>query len=126
MWRQVQCLFYYHFIFIIILCSKDQQEAIVHDVQAAVKKIHDWKAHLMRTAHQEAAKSTILNEMAPSQVLIIMDWAMKFLPVRFRETQSEWFGKKGRPWHVSAAIAKGAEEELEVYTSSLKIISNSI
>ena len=51
---------------------------------------------------------------------------MNFLPVRFRETQSEWFGKKGRPWHVSTAIAKGAEEELEVYTSSLKIISNLI
>ena len=114
------------FIIITILCSKDQQEEIVHDIEAAVKKIHDWKAHLMRTAHQEATKSTILNEMAPSQVLITMDWAMKFLPVRFRETQSEWFGIKGRPWHVSAAIAKGAEEELEIYTSSLKIISNLI
>ena len=124
--RRVQCLFYDHFIFITILCSKDQQEEIVHDVEAAVKKIHDWKAHLMRTAHQEAAKSTILNKMAPSQVLIIMDWAMKFLPVRFRETQSEWFGKKGRPWHVSAAITKGAEEELEVYTSNLKLISSLI
>ena len=64
--RQVQCLFHYHFIFITILCSKYQQEEIVHDVEAAVKKIYDWKAHLMRTAYQEATKSTILNEMAPS------------------------------------------------------------
>ena len=40
---------------------------------------------------------------------------MKFLPVCFRESQSEWFGKKGRPWHVSAAITKNTEDEFEVY-----------
>lgn len=40
---------------------------------------------------------------------------MKFLPVSFRESQSEWFGKKGKSWHVSAAITKSAEDELEVW-----------
>lgn len=53
--------------------------------------------------------------MKSTQALIIMDWAMKFLPVCFRESQSEWFGKKGRPWHVSAAITKNTEDEFEVY-----------
>ena len=67
-----------------------------------------------RTAHQEAAKTNILDEMKPTQVLVIMDWAMKYLPVRFRETQAEWYGKKGRPWHVSAAITKIDKNEIEV------------
>ena len=35
---------------------------------------------------------------------MINDWAMKFLPVRFRETQSQWFGKRGISWHFSAVI----------------------
>lgn len=69
----------------------------------------------MRTAHQDAAKSTVLEELSSSQVFIVMDWAMKFLPVSFRESQSEWSGKKGKSWHVSAAITKSAEEELEVW-----------
>ena len=41
--------------------------------------------------------------MTPEQALIIMDWAMKFLPLKYRETQEEWFGKKAslgmsQPW----------------------------
>ncbi|XP_078382539.1 uncharacterized protein LOC144665220 [Oculina patagonica] len=96
--------------------SNDQKEEISHDAEAAVKKVKDWKAHIMRTAHQEAAKTTVLDEMTSTQVFIVMDWAIKFLPVCFRETQSEWFGKKGRSWHVSAAITKTTEGEFEVRT----------
>ena len=65
----------------------------------------------MGTTHQDAAKSTVLEKLSSSQVFIIMDWAIKFLPVSFRE----WFGKKGKSWHLSAAITKSAEEELEVW-----------
>ena len=39
---------------------------------------------------------------------------MKFLPVCYRETQSEWYGKKGRPWHVCAAIVKKGDDDFEV------------
>ena len=86
-----------------------------------MKKIHDWKAYLMRTTHEEAAKSTVLEELASSQVFIIMNWVMKLFPVCFQESQSEWFSKKGRLWHVSAAITKSAEEEFEVYTCTCQI-----
>ena len=73
----------------------------------------------MRTAHQQVAKATVLDEMTLTQVFIVMDWAMKFLPVCFRETQSEWFGKKGRPWHMSAVITKSAQGEFEVLYMNL-------
>ncbi|KAK6175727.1 hypothetical protein SNE40_014120 [Patella caerulea] len=43
-----------------------------------------------------------------------MDWAMKFLPTRFREAQQDWFGKKGISWHVSAAVVKEGDE-LRIY-----------
>lgn len=77
----------------------------------------------MRTAHQEAAKTNILDNMAPTQVLVIMDWAMKYLPVRFRETQAEWYGKKGRSWHVSAAITQNENKELEVLNMILSNVT---
>ena len=34
------------------------------------------------------------------------DWAMKFLPVKYREAQSDWYGKRGISWHVSVVARK--------------------
>ena len=39
---------------------------------------------------------------------------MKFLPISYRETQRDWFGKKGKSWHVSVAVKKGHDGETEV------------
>ena len=47
-----------------------------------------------------------------------MDWAMKFLPTSFRETQRDWFGKKGKSWHVSVALTKSNEDNIEVGNSN--------
>lgn len=91
--------------------SEEEQEEIAYDVSVAFQKIQLWKERIVRTIHQDTAKKNILEEMKPNQVLIIIDWAMKFLPVSYRETQSEWFGKKGRPSHVCAAIVKKPDDE---------------
>ena len=48
----------------------------------------------MRAVHQDEAKSFVIDHLSASQVFLIMDWAMKFLPISFRETQRDWFGKK--------------------------------
>ena len=36
---------------------------------------------------------------------------MKFLPHHYREQMSEFFGKRGRSWHVSAVITKSSTAE---------------
>ena len=38
-----------------------------------------------------------------------MDWAMKFLPLRYREQMRDFFGKRGKSWHVSCVIEKQEE-----------------
>ena len=43
-----------------------------------------------------------------------MDGAMKFIPTSFRETQRDWFGKKGKSWHLSVAITKAEDGTIEV------------
>jgi hypothetical protein len=35
-----------------------------------------------------------------------MDWAMKWIEVKYREKQSDWFGKKGLPWHLMVVIRR--------------------
>lgn len=59
----------------------------------------------MRTTNQERAKQEILQNLDPSSNLIVMDWAMKFRQIRFREKQSDWYGKRGLSWHVSSVVS---------------------
>ena len=45
---------------------------------------------------------------------MIMNLAIKFSLVGYRETQRKWFGIKGKSWHVSVAVKKHADAEVEV------------
>ena len=33
-----------------------------------------------------------------------MDWLIKFLPRKFRESQCDWFSKRGIPWHITVVL----------------------
>ena len=83
----------------------------------AIPDIDAWKAHILRAAHLDTAKSAVVENLANNQVLIIMDWAMKFLPISYRETQRDWFGKKGKSWHVSVKKGDDGETEVACYAS---------
>ncbi|XP_076106707.1 uncharacterized protein LOC143075235 [Mytilus galloprovincialis] len=79
-------------------------------VENAVEAIKDWKSHAMRARNQEGAKQDLLKNLNENQALITCDWAMKFLPRKFREGQSDWFGKRGINWHISVTLYKQGEE----------------
>lgn len=61
-----------------------------------------------------SAKSEIIDNLKPSQVLLIMDWAMKFVPTSFRKMQRDWFGKKGKSWHLSVTTTKAEDGTIKV------------
>ena len=84
-----------------------------YDTEKAAERILQWKAHIVRAINQEKSKLDVLNNLTGEEVLVVMDWAMKWLPRSYRETQKEWFGKKGISWHVSACITKVEKEETE-------------
>ena len=44
-------------------------------------------------------------------MFLVQDWPMKFMPRKFREPQSDWFAKRGLPWHITVAIRKSEESE---------------
>lgn len=35
---------------------------------------------------------------------------MKFLPRKYRESQSDWFGKRGISWHISVVVRRRADQ----------------
>ena len=80
------------------------------------KNIEAWKAHILRFIKQDEARLDILKSLDDSSVLVVLNWAMKFIPRKYRESQADWFGKRGLSWHISVAITKSTEEPLQMLT----------
>ncbi|KAK6173861.1 hypothetical protein SNE40_017244 [Patella caerulea] len=94
---------------------KQQKQELAYDLQSAKESIERLQSHIVRKKNQERSKSDVLEELGPYETHITMDWAMKFLPNKFRESQQDWFGKKGISWHVTAAVTKSAEDTFEIH-----------
>ena len=88
--------------------SSEQREDLLYDFDRAKSDILLWKAHVIRSINQEEAKQDALRSADDTSAILIMDWAMKFLQIRYREKQSDWFGKRGLSWHISTVITKNA------------------
>ncbi|CAC5356523.1 unnamed protein product [Mytilus coruscus] len=75
-------------------------------INQAAQSIINLKKHLVRCQIQDQAKNDTFEQMKENEVFIVCDWAMKFLPRKFREDQCDWFAKRGIPWHLSIAFKK--------------------
>ena len=98
--------------------SSEQREDLLYDFDRAKSDILLWKAHIIRSINQEEAKQDAIRSANNTSAILIMDWAMKFLQIRYREKQSDWFGKRGLSWHISTVITKNAstgKAELKSY-----------
>ncbi|CAF4541313.1 unnamed protein product, partial [Rotaria sp. Silwood2] len=62
------------------------RDRLLYRVQQQIRCIEDWKAHLLRTIHQDQSRIDILNNLDEETVMIHVDWAMKWLPVKYRES----------------------------------------
>ena len=54
--------------------------------------ILQWKAHILRSENQDIAKTELIKSLPSDAILVLMDWAMKFTQLKYKEKQSEWFG----------------------------------
>ena len=86
------------------LASNDDD--LQYRYQQAAQAIDSWKSHLLRSVQQDKARTDVLDILDENTILITQDWAMKFLPEKFRETQADWFGKRGFSWHISVVVRK--------------------
>ena len=93
---------------------KDQLDDLLYDITKASDAIVQWKAHTMRSVNQECAKQDVLAKLDQSSCPLVIDWAMKFLQLRYREKQSDWYGKRGLSWHISSVISRSQSDTFEV------------
>ena len=71
----------------------EKDDDLLYSYSQAVQAINSWKAHLLRSVQQDKARTDVFNTLDKKSVLITQDWAMKFPPQKYRETQADWFGK---------------------------------
>ena len=93
---------------------EQHRDDLMHDFLQAKDAIFSWKAHILRSENQEKAKLVALKDLSETSVLIVMDWAMKFVQLRYREKQSDWFAKRGLNWHISSVISKKNDGQYEI------------
>ena len=97
-------------------------------MEHAMSKINEWKAHLLRARNQEEARINIVKDLDETAVLITCDWAMKFLPRKYREGQTDWYGKRGINWHVAVSFHRRGEEvksltHIHLFNSQVSTVS---
>ena len=66
-------------------CRDAQQRGdLLYDVKKAKGHVEEWKAHLLRSENQDLAKRDALKKIKVSSILIFLDWAMKFVQMKYR------------------------------------------
>ena len=86
--------------------TPDEKEDKLHDLQVSFNPIYAWICHLLRAVQQDRARQDVLDALDSSKVFVTQDFAMKFLPRRFKETQMEWFRKRGISWHICYCVRR--------------------
>jgi len=65
----------------------------------------------LRSINQDLCRENLLDKLSNDEIYLNLDWAMKFLPVKSREPQSEFFGKLGISWHITVVMKNDASVE---------------
>ena len=93
--------------------ADEERDDMMYSCQQAIQAIQAWKAHQLRALQQDKCRIDVLRELNANEVLITQDWAMKFLPHKYRETQTDWFGKRGISWHISVVVRRETDGKLQ-------------
>ena len=74
--------------------------------ESATQAIQSWKSHQLQSVRQDQSRLDVLKRLNENTVVIVNDWAVKFLPQLYRESQQDWFGKRGISWHISVVFRR--------------------
>ncbi|CAF3693675.1 unnamed protein product [Rotaria sp. Silwood1] len=91
------------------------------------ESIEAWKAHLLRSINQDLCRENLLDNLPNNEIYLNLDWVMKFLPVKSREPQSEFFGKRGISWHITVLMTgkANAKDEYNTFDEDTDVLDDS-
>ena len=86
----------------------------------AVNDIINYTKHLMRDAQQRKAKVNAFIQLDENTGFWLKDFCQKILPMKYREGQKEYFGKKGMSLPVDILFLKKSGQILkDVYFTAM-------
>lgn len=100
----------------------NEKDELTYDVTVGVSQIFNWMRHIIRAVKQNQAKLSAMDQLDDVTALWLCDWAQKILPVKFREGQRDYFGKKGMSLSVDVLLKKcvtSGEVQKSVYLTSI-------
>ena len=96
--------------------SVDTKHELTFIVGEAKRNILAWKAHLLRSINQDEARLDLIEALDETSVFLVQDWAVKFIHRKYRESQRDWYGKRGLSWHITIATRRTSSQQLEMMT----------
>ena len=81
--------------------NNNDRDKVAYMVESSKLAIDSWQRHILRCVNQDKARIDVLELLDDETILVINDWAMKFIPQKYRESQADWYGKRGISWHIS-------------------------
>lgn len=97
-----------------IMNDGDDKQEFLKLIEDAMMVIFDWKSHMVRTVNQDQFRLNTIEHLETDKALLVMDWAMKFLPLKYREKQTDWFGQRGKNWHMIVCIFRESDGSINV------------
>ncbi|KAK2549835.1 hypothetical protein P5673_029657 [Acropora cervicornis] len=93
-------------------------ESVLETIEIPLKKREELKYTIMQsreTLKHDEARIAVFNALKEQEVLVVLDWTMKFLHSKYHESQADWYGKRGISWHISVATRK-CKGDIEMLT----------
>ena len=73
--------------------EKLSYEEARYDLHNCHRKVVNVMKHLMRNQVSQSEWENLLHQKVSSRVFLTMDWAMKGLPKKYRESTKDWYGQ---------------------------------
>ena len=84
----------------------------IYDSDIAIKDVIEYIKHLVRDAQQSKAKSYAFDKIDSNSALWLRDFSKKIIPIKYRESQKKYFGKKGMTLEVYMTAATRCDQAM--------------
>uniref|UniRef100_A0AC34FM14 C2H2-type domain-containing protein n=1 Tax=Panagrolaimus sp. ES5 TaxID=591445 RepID=A0AC34FM14_9BILA len=103
--------------------KRDVDENLIA-TEAAIQSIKKLQQHFLRSIHSGNYRKDIIASLDANTALLTADWAQKYLIDYYKQTQSDYFARRGMAWHVSHCFTR-VDGELAEHTF-IDIIENAV
>lgn len=74
---------------------EDDIDSWKQELETCFRNLVDYRAHLVHKHSEAAFDSDFYQDLADDEAVVVCDWKMKILSSKYRESQAEWFSKRG-------------------------------